>query len=94
MCVKAYMYTLDGVILCDGCKLASSLGSLLKNGGRREPGNIREKSCRFQVRHHSCDLHNGLPMTGRGKTSLLPRTWKKKTITEWYNGNSTRMGGI
>ena len=25
--------------------LASFPGSLLKNGGRREPGNIREKSC-------------------------------------------------
>ena len=27
--------------------LASSPGSLLKNGGRREPGNIRGKSCRL-----------------------------------------------
>ena len=34
--------------MCDvGDSLASSPGSLLKNGGRREPGNIRRKSCRL-----------------------------------------------
>ena len=27
--------------------LVTSPGSLLKNGGRREPGNIRRKSCRL-----------------------------------------------
>ena len=32
--------------LC-GEGVASSPGSLLKNGGRREPGNIRGKSCRL-----------------------------------------------
>ena len=33
--------------------LALSPGSLLKNGRRREPGNIREKSCWLPARHHS-----------------------------------------
>ena len=35
--------------------LASSPGSLLKTGGRRESDNICEKSCRLLARHHSCD---------------------------------------
>ena len=40
--------------------VASSPGSLLKNGRRREPGNIREKSCRLLARHHSCDQRRTL----------------------------------
>ena len=42
--------------------LASSPGSFLKNGGRRELGNIREKSCRLLARHHSCDQRRTLPL--------------------------------
>ena len=38
-----------------GREVASVPGSLLKTGGRREPGNIREKSCRLPARHHPCD---------------------------------------
>ena len=45
-----------------GHTLASSPGSLLKNRGRREPGNIRGKSCRLPARHHSCDQHRMLPL--------------------------------
>ena len=37
--------------------LASSRGYLLKNVGRREPGNIHKKSCWLLPRHHSCDQH-------------------------------------
>ena len=41
---------------------SSSPGSLLKNVGRREPGNIREKSCRLPAHHHSCDQRRMLPL--------------------------------
>ena len=40
--------TLSVLSVLSADKVASSPGSLLKNGGRREPGNIRGKSCRYQ----------------------------------------------
>ena len=43
------------VVLIARGRVDSVPGSLLKNGGRREPGNIHEKNCRLPVRHHSCD---------------------------------------
>ena len=44
--------------LCSWCfhgsdKVVLSPGSLLKNGGKKEPGNIRGKICRLPVCHHS-----------------------------------------
>ena len=33
-----------------------------KTGGRREPGNILEKSCGLPAHHHSCDQHWTLPI--------------------------------
>ena len=41
-----YKWSLQEVVPID---LASSPGSLLKNGGRREPGNICRKSCQLPV---------------------------------------------
>ena len=42
--------------------LASSPGSLLNNGGKREPGNIHKKCCRLSARHHSCDQRRTFPL--------------------------------
>jgi len=40
--------------------LASVPGSLLKNGGRKELGNIHGKSCCLLVCHDSCDIRRTL----------------------------------
>ena len=55
--------TIPGLYWCEhmhAAPIASSPGSFLKNGGRREPGNICEKSCRLPARHHSCDQRRTL----------------------------------
>ena len=57
-----YKLVISNRLECLHLVLASSPGSLLKNGGRREPGNIRGKSCRLPARHDSCDQRRTLPL--------------------------------